>query len=356
LISLFLNKPDSVASKEPGDNISNSPEIENELKNIESQHILILPNEVTPRPFEIHSVLVSVPITREMQNAMGNNTAVSDTINHNEKKQLAFLSNPKSLYYFNSREKSQVYCTKVETVNMIIEASAPNEKIVIFSSSIDVLNSYFQELDKKGYNSLIYTGNDRGKEADGKLRQFQETNTFKVLLTTTFKSAEGLNLDAANHVIILEFWWNPQRIIQAMGRINRLKQRQNIFIYLLCYNQDGQMYEVEQRYYDTMLRKIDFAKVLNPFQQTLPEIKVFSNEDTFRDEFNDFLEKFRHFKRNPPKPKVVAVKKSNQSTQTEAERIKTGANLAFEALWSDMLQAMFPAQNLNSVDLSGSNN
>jgi hypothetical protein len=116
----------------------------------------------------------------------------------------------------------------------------------------------------------------------------KKDNSFKVLLTTIFKSAEGLNLKEANHVIILEFWWNPQKIFQAIGRIDRSIQKKDIFVYLLCYNENNEVCKYE--------KNIEAQKVLK-LQPDIPEIEIFSNELTFKDELNDFLYDFNNLTR-----------------------------------------------------------
>jgi SNF2 family DNA or RNA helicase len=96
-----------------------------------------------------------------------------------------------------------------------------NEKAVIFSLYIDVIFAYKNLCEKWGYTVITLTGEDRGLIMKGKLIAFENITGNCVLLTTLQKSAEGLNFYFATHVIILEFWWNPQKIIQAMSRIDR---------------------------------------------------------------------------------------------------------------------------------------
>ena len=97
------------------------------------------------------------------------------------------------------------------------------------------VDSYYDLCQKIGFPAVIITGKDKGRSLQDKLQLFKNSPHFKVLLTTLQKSSEGFNFDFANHVIILEFWWNPQRIIQAMSRIDRVSQTQAIYIYILCY-------------------------------------------------------------------------------------------------------------------------
>jgi SNF2 family DNA or RNA helicase len=102
---------------------------------------------------------------------------------------------------------------------------------LFFLYIIDVINVYAELCKKWNYPVIIVTGEDRGNKLKGKLVAFENITGKCVLLTTLQKSAEGLNFYFATHVIILEFWWNPQKIIQAMSRIDR-KTRKVIFLYI----------------------------------------------------------------------------------------------------------------------------
>jgi hypothetical protein len=91
-----------------------------------------------------------------------------------------------------------------------------------------------------------------------------------------------------------------------MGRIDRRTQKRDIFIYLLCYNKNGELYKPESHYYEIMKEKIKRARSFNRLQQDLPVIKVFTNENTYKNELNTFLKKFMQTTK-----KVTVEKKRN---------------------------------------------
>lgn len=43
----------------------------------------------------------------------------------------------------------------------------------------------------------------------------------------------GLNLQKANHMVFMDKWWNPATMSQAVGRINRINQLKETFVYTL---------------------------------------------------------------------------------------------------------------------------
>jgi superfamily II DNA or RNA helicase len=169
-----------------------------------------------------------------------------------------FLSHPESIY---RRDNSFILprCTKADAVKIILDNMHENEKAIIFSLNIDVLLAYAKLCNTLGFSAMKITANDKGIKLTKKINEFRNSKKCRVLLTTVPKSAEGFNYEFVNHIIILEFWWNPQKIIQAMSRIDRITQTCNIFIFILCYNNKGEMLEYEKMYYVKMIDKLNNA-------------------------------------------------------------------------------------------------
>jgi hypothetical protein len=110
----------------------------------------------------------------------------------------------------------------------------------------------------------------------------------------------------------LEFWWNPQKIFQAMSRVDRMNQRRDVFIYLLCYNDNGEMIDEERIYFETMNRKFENAKILyqennkdlvmydecgdkiDTLYKEMPDKKIFKKKDSFSPDLNIFLSGYNH--------------------------------------------------------------
>ena len=109
----------------------------------------------------------------------------------------------------------------------------PLRKIVIFSEYADTvkhLKEKFDELDNKlSDRTLVVTG----ALPQSKLREIIENfdasatkqkNDYTVLLSTD-KLSEGFNLNRAGMVINYDIPWNPVRVIQRLGRINRISKK-----------------------------------------------------------------------------------------------------------------------------------
>lgn len=60
------------------------------------------------------------------------------------------------------------------------------------------------------------------------LAAFKNDPGIKVILMSLKAGGEGLNLQEASHVLILEPWWNPQVEAQAIQRAHRIGQRRAV--------------------------------------------------------------------------------------------------------------------------------
>jgi len=114
----------------------------------------------------------------------------------------------------------------------------PERKIVIFTEYIDTARYLEDHLEKEFPSCCITVKGDLNKtKSDEILRNFDTTHkkpedSYKILITTD-KMSEGFNLNRAGAVINYDIPWNPTRVIQRVGRINRISKRvfDNLYIY-----------------------------------------------------------------------------------------------------------------------------
>ncbi|MFO8234225.1 MAG: DEAD/DEAH box helicase [Bacteroidales bacterium] len=102
-------------------------------------------------------------------------------------------------------------------------------KILVFSSykkHLKLVEKYFQNA---GWNYSLLTGKtqDRHHVVD----QFQKQKDNKVFLIQIKAGGFGLNLTAADYVMILDPWWNPAVEEQAVNRAHRIGQNKKVFVY-----------------------------------------------------------------------------------------------------------------------------
>jgi superfamily II DNA or RNA helicase len=106
----------------------------------------------------------------------------------------------------------------------------PKLKVLIFSEYKDTVE-YLEPLLKKKFGKRLLTvkGNISSKkmlEINGNFDAMYspQDNEYDVLLTTD-KLSEGFNLNRAGMVINYDIPWNPVRVIQRVGRINRISKK-----------------------------------------------------------------------------------------------------------------------------------
>jgi len=109
----------------------------------------------------------------------------------------------------------------------------PEDKIVVVSQFTSFL-SMFQPLLKE--RNISFARLDGGmshlKRAESvKTFQSQTKNSPKLLLLSLKAGGVGLNLTAANHLLLLDPAWNPASESQCFDRIHRLGQTKPVFIY-----------------------------------------------------------------------------------------------------------------------------
>ncbi|TCC99748.1 helicase [Pedobacter frigidisoli] len=115
----------------------------------------------------------------------------------------------------------------------------PNRKVILFSEYTDTvkhLEPYFRN--QFGHRLLICDGNvskDLAKNLNSDFNaQYKGTQTDNFdLIITSDKLSEGFNLNRAGVIINYDIPWNPTRVIQRVGRINRIgtKVFDSLFIY-----------------------------------------------------------------------------------------------------------------------------
>jgi hypothetical protein len=67
------------------------------------------------------------------------------------------------------------------------------------------------------------------------LMDFEEQEEVAVMLMSLKAASVGLNLVCANHVLLLDVWWNPTVEDQAIDRAHRLGQRKPVQVrYVSC--------------------------------------------------------------------------------------------------------------------------
>ena len=106
----------------------------------------------------------------------------------------------------------------------------PGRKIIVFSEYLDTVKYLNPILEKHfGRKLLVVAGDLSSKKISQINKNFDasysnQENEYDILLTSD-KISEGFNLNRAGMVINYDIPWNPVRVIQRVGRINRISKK-----------------------------------------------------------------------------------------------------------------------------------
>lgn len=119
-----------------------------------------------------------------------------------------------------------------EFERLAIELRAGGHRALVFSQFTDFLDLLGQQLDQAGIAFQTLTGSTPAAERSKRIAAFQG-GAGDIFLISLKAGGFGLNLTAADYVIIVDPWWNPAAEDQASGRAHRLGQQRPVTVYRL---------------------------------------------------------------------------------------------------------------------------
>ena len=112
------------------------------------------------------------------------------------------------------------------------ELAANGHRTLVFSQFVDFLQLLRATLDEAGLSHQYLDGATPAAERSRRVAAFQdgEGDFFLISLKA---GGFGLNLTAADYVVIADPWWNPAAEDQASGRAHRIGQQRPVTVYRL---------------------------------------------------------------------------------------------------------------------------
>lgn len=117
--------------------------------------------------------------------------------------------------------------SKLELLKEEIEEIVEEKRKVLIYSQFTSFLSLIKE-DLASYSPLYLDGSMSFEERGAQVQKFQEDPTSSVFLLSLKAGGSGLNLTAADTVILLDPWWNDAVEQQAIDRAHRMGQTQKI--------------------------------------------------------------------------------------------------------------------------------
>jgi superfamily II DNA or RNA helicase len=145
--------------------------------------------------------------------------------------------------------------SKIERLlEALAEAAADGHKALVFSQWTSLLDLVEPHLNAAAiaFTRLDGSTRDRGKV----VTEFQSEGGPPVMLVSLKAGGTGLNLTAADHVFLLDPWWNPAVEDQAADRAHRIGQDRPVMVYRMIAKDT-----VEERIFALQERKRALADV-----------------------------------------------------------------------------------------------
>jgi len=215
----------------------------------------------------------------------------------------------------------------------------PKRKVIIFSEYVDTVK-YLAPILENIFNKrvLVITGNLSAKNIREINQNFDaasptQKDDYDILLASD-KISEGFNLNRAGMVINYDIPWNPVRVIQRIGRINRISKK--VFNHLIIVNffptEKGATIVKSREIAQTKMFLIhntlgEDSKIFDVDEEPTPSglyRKIQQNPDKFQEEsfYTKILREFTKIEKKYPKiikkiskisPRVKVAKSFNEN-------------------------------------------
>jgi hypothetical protein len=119
---------------------------------------------------------------------------------------------------------------KLQVMMELLEDILPaGHKVLIFSQFTSFLSIVKTQLDQQNIPYAYLDG--QSKDRAGEIDRFQTRPDCPVFLISLKAGGVGLNLTAADYILLLDPWWNPAVEAQAIDRAHRIGQTKKVIAY-----------------------------------------------------------------------------------------------------------------------------
>ena len=143
--------------------------------------------------------------------------------------------------------KSRVF---VDELAKLFDGEYPDEKVLVFTQFRETQSHLEGLLKKRGWSVNVFHGGMNPREKDAAIQRFK-TNGGPQILISTEAGGEGRNLQFCHLLVNYDLPWNPMKVEQRIGRIDRIGQDKPILIFNLWVKDT-----VEERVLDVLENRI----------------------------------------------------------------------------------------------------
>jgi SNF2 family DNA or RNA helicase len=151
--------------------------------------------------------------------------------------------------------------TKIDRVQRITREArerVDKGRVIIFTQFRATQQQLLETLDGKGYTTHAFHGGHSSNEKEEIVERFEEEGG---VLVSTDAMNEGRNLQFCNVMVNFDLPWNPMKVEQRIGRIHRIGQDREVYVFNIALEDTIEEYVLERLYH-----KIDL------FQQSVGEL------------------------------------------------------------------------------------
>ncbi|HZJ74820.1 MAG TPA: DEAD/DEAH box helicase [Perlabentimonas sp.] len=134
-------------------------------------------------------------------------------------------NHPKMLEDYTSSDSGK-FDEIIRTIETLVDEG---HKVLIFSSFVKHLRIVQQQVEQMGIGYQMLIGSTTNRERV--VEQFQNDSECHLFLISIKAGGVGLNLTAADYILVLDPWWNPAVENQAIARAHRIGQERPVFVY-----------------------------------------------------------------------------------------------------------------------------
>lgn len=172
----------------------------------------------------------------------------------------------------------------------------PTGKLVLFSESVDTLNYLYERLTNElGRNDVLKVTAANRDRLDKVIKNNFDANTphdegrYNIILTSDVL-AEGVNLHRANVIVNYDSPWNATRLMQRIGRVNRIgSTATNIYNYMFYPSKQGD--EEIQLYKNALIKLQGFHSAFGEDAQIFSREEIVKQFTLFDSNVRDSIDK-----------------------------------------------------------------
>lgn len=151
-----------------------------------------------------------------------------------------------------------------ESIDMIMTED-PQEKVLIFTQFLATQEFLRKELSKK-YEVVVFNGKLKREDKELAIRVFKDRAQ---VMISTESGGEGRNFQFCHIMFNYDLPWNPMKLEQRIGRLDRIGQKKMVLVYNFSYGDT-----VEQLILDALYKRIGlFEETIGAMEPILGDIE-----------------------------------------------------------------------------------